>query len=190
MPTAKEVYAMLGNESLWQAANHCHELLREAQIPHLICGGVAVCLHGYQRNTTDIDLIVERDRASDVRAVLETAGFQWDAENKEFRTQGGIQVQFLIAGERAGRNSEVQLPVPSGELNVETIEGLPVLRLSRLIEIKIACGAENVRRMHKDFADVVELILVRGLDGSFARFLHSSVRDIYRRLVRNAHGEE
>ncbi len=38
------------------------------------------------------------------------------------------------------------------------IEGLPVLRLSRLIEIKIACGAENVRRMHKDFADVVELI--------------------------------
>jgi hypothetical protein len=61
--------------------------------------------------------------------------------------------------------------------------------LSRLIEIKIACGAVNVRRMHKDFADVVELIAIRKLDGTFAKYLHKSVRDIYRKLVQNAQGE-
>lgn len=190
MPTTKEVYAMLGNEDLWQAATICHQVFADDGIAHSVCGGIVVCLHGYQRNTTRLDLIVEREQANNDRAALQAGGLTWDAQNKEFRTAGGVAVQFLLSGDRAGRNSEVRLPVPSGELNVETIDGLPVLRLSRLIEIKIACGAENVRRMHKDFADVVELILFRKLDGSFARFLHSSVRDIYRQLVRNAHGEQ
>jgi len=189
MATAAEVYVMLGNENLWQAATYCHQVLADAEISHSVCGGVAVCLHGYQRNTTDLDLIIERERAADVRQTLESAGFQWDSVNKEFRSSSGIVVQFLMTGDRAGKDSEVRLPSPTGDLNVETIEGLPVLRLSRLIEIKIACGAENVRRMHKDFADVVELIAIRKLDGTFARHLHNSVRDIYRKLVRNAQGD-
>ena len=188
MPTAEKVYTMLGNENLWQAAIYCHQVLAEAEIPHTVCGGVAICLHGYQRNTTDVNLIIERERANDVRQVLESAGLQWDGVNKEFSTAGGIAVQFLITGDRAGKDSEVRLRSPTGELNVETIEGLPVLRLSRLIKIKIACGAENVRQMHKDFADVIELIAIRKLDGTFAKHLHKSVRDIYRKLVQNAHG--
>lgn len=128
-----------------------------------MCGDVAVRLHGYQRDTTDVDLNLERERANDARQILESTGLQWDGVNKEFRTAGGIAVQFLMTGDRVGKDSEVRLPSPTGDLNVETIEGLPVLRLSRLIEIKIACGAVNVRRMHKDFADVVELIAIRKL---------------------------
>jgi hypothetical protein len=189
MPTAEKIYTMLGNENLWQAATYCHQVLADAEIPHSVCGGVAVCLHGYQRNTTDVDLIIERERANDVRQILESAGLQWDGVNKEFRTAGGIAVQFLMTGDRAGKDSEVRLPSPTGELNVETIEGLPVLRLSRLIEIKIACGAENVRRMHKDFADVVELTSVCSRRCDSDRYLHKSVRDIYRKLVQNAQGE-
>ena len=189
MPTAEKAYSMLGNENLWQAATYCHQMLSDAGIPHSVCGGVAVCLHGYQRNTTDLDLIIDRERSTEVRQTLESAGLQWDSENNEFRTAGGLAVQFLMTGDRAGKDSEVRLPSPMGDLNVETIEGLPVLRLSRLIEIKIACGAENVRRMHKDFADVVELIAIRKLDGTFAKYIHKSVRDIYRKLVQNAQGE-
>jgi hypothetical protein len=189
MPTAAKVYAMLGNENLWQAAAQCHQILADADIPHSVCGGVAVCLHGYQRNTVDLDLIIEPQRATEVRQLLESAGLQWDSDKKEFRTASGIVVQFLMAGDRAGNGSEVQLPAPQGDLNVEVIEGLPVLRLSRLVETKIACGMENVRRMHKDFADVVELIAIRKLDGSFARYLHKSVREVFRKLVRNAQGD-
>ena len=188
MQTAGKVYAMLGNENLWHAAAQCHRILADANIPHSVCGGVAVCLHGYQRNTVDLDLIIEPKRATEVRQFLEAAGLHWDGGNKEFRTVAGIAIQFLMAGDRAGNSSEVRLPEPLGDLNVEVIEGLPVLRLSRLIEIKIACGAENVRRMHKDFADVVELIAIRKLDGSFAQYLHKSVRETFRKLVRNAQG--
>lgn len=188
MQTAGKVYAMLGNQNLWEAAAQCHRILADANVPHAVCGGVSVCLHGYQRNTVDLDLIIEPERATEVRQFLESAGLQWDNENKEFHTASGIPVQFLMAGDRAGNGSEVRLPVPLGDLNVEVIEGLPVLRLSRLIEIKIACGMEDVRRMHKDFADVVELIAIRKLDGSFAHYLHKSVRDTFRKLVRNSQG--
>lgn len=49
MSTAQQVYTMLGNPSLWDVAARCHQLLTEARIAYSICGGVAVCLHGYQR---------------------------------------------------------------------------------------------------------------------------------------------
>lgn len=188
MQTAEKIYAMHGNENLWQAAAQCHRILAAANISHTICGGVAVCLHGYQRNTVDLDLIIEPERAADVRPLLEEAGLKWEAAAKEFRTSGGIAVQFLMTGDSAGTDSEVRIPVPTGELNVEVIDGLPVMRLSRLIEMKIACGLGSLRRTHKDFADVVELIAIRKLDSSFAPHLHKSVRSMFRKLVRNAHG--
>ena len=189
MLATEKAYAMLGNENLWVIAAQCHRVLADAGIPHSVCGGVAVCLHGYQRNTVDLDIIIQPERAADVMHLLEEAGMKWDAGLKEFHTSSGIAVQFLLTGDRAGRGSEVRLPVPEGDLNVEVIDGLPVLRLSRLIEIKIACGSGNVRRTHKDFADVVELIAKRHLDGSFAQYLHKSVRSTFRKLVRNAQGE-
>lgn len=186
MNTAQRVYTMLGNESLWDVAARCHELLSEAGIAYSVCGGVAVCLHGYQRNTTDLDLVIRSDDSEAVRRILTDAGYQWDAEQAEFRTQNGIAIQFVIAGQKAGKGTEVAVSDPVGDLNVEQIEGLSVVRLSRLIEMKIACGMSNLRRTHKDFADVVELILIRNLDGSFARFLHKSLRPTFRELIRNA----
>ena len=180
------VYQMLGNESLWTVAERCHKLLSDAQIPYSICGGVAVCLHGYQRNTVDLDLVIRpRDRLEILEA-LSQGGFTWDESRSEFRAPSGIVIHFLIAGEKAGKGSEVTIPEPVGESNVEQRDGLAVLRLSRLIEMKIACGMNHVRRTHKDFADVVELIAARDLDSAFARFLHASLRPTFRELLRNA----
>jgi len=74
MSTGKQTYIMLGNENLWQVAMQCHHVLAESQIPYSVCGGVAVCLHGYQRNTVDLDLIIRQTHSSAVRAALENAG--------------------------------------------------------------------------------------------------------------------
>jgi hypothetical protein len=164
----------------------CQRALQQANIPHSICGGVAVCLHGYQRNTTDIDIIILDKDVPTIKDLLTAQSFHWDQEAREFRSPTGIPVQFLIAGERAGKDSEVKIAEPIGEENIETREGLSVVRLSRLIEMKLACGLGSMRRTHKDFADVVELIAIRRLDGSFARYLHPSVRPTFRDLVRCA----
>jgi hypothetical protein len=93
-------------------------------------------------------------------------------------------VQLLAAGDRAGKGSEVLLPNPEDADVTVPIEGLPVLSLAALIESKLACGEGDPRRMHRDFADVVELIAVHGLDGSFARHLHKTLRPAFRRLAR------
>ena len=72
-------------------------------------------------------------------------------------------MQLLISGSKAGKGSEVTIPEPTGDLNIEEREGLSVVKLSRLIEMKIACGLGSIRRTHKDLADVVELIAIRKL---------------------------
>jgi hypothetical protein len=189
MLTARKLYTMLENASLWETATHCHELLADAKIPHAILGGVAVCLHGYQRNTVDIDLLIRNEDAKAVRETLENGQFTWNVKSKEFKAPSGILIQFLIAGEKAGDDSEIKLPDPSDANTKTVIEDLPVLTLARLIETKIACGLGNLRRTHKDFADVVELILANRLNSAFAKHLHKSIRTTYRELVQRSRGK-
>ncbi|MBI2825691.1 MAG: hypothetical protein HYX69_13485 [Planctomycetia bacterium] len=189
MISSEKVYARLGNESLWETAKTCHGALTDAGIPYAVAGGVAVCLHGYQRNTIDLDLVVQPGQSDTVRAALEAAGLSWNERKHEFRTSSGISVQFLVAGERAGRNSEVRLPDPADHKSVVELEGLVVLSLAALIESKIACGQSNLRRTHKDFADVVELVAKHHLGRDFARHLHKSLRPTYRQLVMHGQAE-
>lgn len=178
---------MLGNAPLWETATQCHDVLSSAGVPHAVVGGVAVCLHGYQRNTIDLDVLIRQEDASIVQRTLTDAGFIWKEDGHEFVGPHGVPVQFLYAGDRAGSGSPVSLPDPSSAA-VTTKEGLTVLSLAKLIEVKLACGEGNLRRTHKDFADVVELISVNHLGQSFARFLHKSLRRTYRELVVRARG--
>ena len=101
--------------------------------------------------------------ASAARDVLEAAGNTWDNNRKEFRTASGLAIQFLYAGERAGNGSEVKLPEPDDRSATTELEGLPVLSLGRLIKSKLASGQGNLRRTHKDFSDVVELLALHNL---------------------------
>lgn len=177
---------MLENESLWDVAARVHELLVRQRIDYAIVGGVAVCLHGYRRNTVDLDLLIRGEDTIRFRSTLEMEGFKWIAEEKEFRSLSGVAIQIVIAGEKQGPDQAATFPDPGEAKFVTTIEGLPVLSLAQLIQSKLACGMGNLRRTHKDFADVVELIALHHLNGSFARFLHRSVRKEFRELVGHA----
>ena len=70
MITTQKIYAMLGNESLWEIALRCHQILEQSAIPHSVCEGVAVCLYGYQRNTTDVDMIINARDSAMVKDLL------------------------------------------------------------------------------------------------------------------------
>lgn len=186
--TARRVFHLLENETLWELAERVHELLAREGVEHAIVGGVAVCLHGYRRNTVDLDLLVEPADTAGVQSALEADGIRWHAAEKEFRSAAGVAIQCVLAGENEGPGQAAKFPSPSDPKHVTRIEGLPVLSLAALIQSKLACGLGNLRRTHRDFADVVELIAVHKLDGSFARFLHKSVRKEFRVLVRHATG--
>lgn len=66
MTSAEKAYSMLGNATLWDVVQRCHAALRQAAIPQAIVDGVAVCLHGYQRHTADLDVLMPAS-ASDRR---------------------------------------------------------------------------------------------------------------------------
>jgi hypothetical protein len=186
---AQRAFRMLENETLWDIAEEVHAVLSRHGIAHAIVGGVAVCLHGYQRNTVDLDLLIQGEDSVRFQSALEAAGFVWNATAKEFRSPSGVVIQCVIAGEREGRGQEATFPNPGDAKHVTTIEGLPALSLAQLIQSKLACGLGDVRRTHKDFADVVELIAIHRLDGSFAQFLHKSLRKEFRKLVRSVGGK-
>jgi hypothetical protein len=172
--TAERTYHLLENQTLWEAATRVHELFAARGIDHAIVGGVAVCLHGYRRNTVYVDLLIRPGDASAVRGALEADGIEWREQEKEFCTASGVAVQFVLAGESEGKGQPAVFQDPADPAHVASIEGLPVLTLAALVQSKLACGLGNLRRTHKDFADVVELIAIHQLDKSFARFDHPS----------------
>lgn len=184
MISASQVYRMLGNESLWQVTQQALAALTQAGVPYAILGGMAVCMHGYQRNTIHIDLLIRRQDQAALAECFTASGLGWSEEAHEFRTPAGIPVQILLAGDRAGKGSQVLLPDPAENQSITQRDGLPVLTLARLIECKLACGEGDIRRTHKDFADVVELIACNRLNSSFARLLHKSLRATFRELVK------
>jgi hypothetical protein len=189
--SAGTAYAMLGSQNIWDMARRCHDVLDASGLPHALVGGVAVMLHGYRRNTVDVDVLVRSHDAAAVKESLEQVQFVWDSQQREFRGPEGIPIQFLLSDAAAGDDVTygVKFPDPGDADVVVVIDGLPTVSLARLIELKLACGLGNLRRTHRDFADVVELIIVNNLGGDFARFLHKSVRPAFRKLVRNARGE-
>ena len=110
--TAQRTFEMLENQSLWQTAEQVHRALDTEAIPHAVVGGVAVCLHGYRRHTVDIDFLVRREDQIRLRSILESAGLQFAAATAEFRTDTGIAVRFVIAGERAATGQPTFFQTP------------------------------------------------------------------------------
>ncbi|HEX7379689.1 MAG TPA: hypothetical protein VF278_21375 [Pirellulales bacterium] len=45
--TARQVFDVLRNQTLWILTRHVHEVLAREGIEHAIVGGIAVCLYGY-----------------------------------------------------------------------------------------------------------------------------------------------
>ena len=92
-----------------------------------------------------------------------------------------IRIRFLVTGEFPGDGKAKPVAFPDPATSADDMDGLRVLRLPRLIELKLASGLSAPHRL-RDLADVQEIIKVRGLDGAFADQLDPSVRARYLEL--------
>jgi len=56
---------------------HIFHQLNQAQVRYLVAGGIAVNIHGYQRMTTDLDLVIQLDSDNIIKAMkcLEGLGY-------------------------------------------------------------------------------------------------------------------
>jgi len=188
-PSVRELYAeglryFMGQGSLNNAlAKLCADLER-CGIDYMVIDAVALMAHGYPRFTEDIDLVLTREGLEAFHRELVGLGYApaFQGARKRLRaTDGGVPVEIIVAGEYPGdgRPKPVSFPEPASA-SVE-IDGVQVVTLEKLVELKLASGMTAPDRL-KDLADVQELIKARGLDAGFAEKLDPYVRGQYLKL--------
>ncbi len=158
--------------------------LDQRGIEYAIIGAVALTAHGYPRFTSDVDLILTKEGLQTFHSELVGAGYRpaFEGARKKLRsTLNGVAIEIITEGEYPGDGlpKPVSFPHPS-TASVE-IEGVRVITLEKLIELKLASGMTAPDRL-KDLADVQELIKVKHLTRDFADKLNPYVREKYLEL--------
>lgn len=158
-----------GRGTILDTAREVSRLMREAGIPGVVIGGIAVVLHGHLRTTKDIDIFLDSDLGP-LADLLAAHGFRFDPDRREFEREG-VPVHLVGLD---------QLKTPPRE-TVE-IDGIATVSLADLIAMKLRCGTRDVLRA-QDLADVIGLIRRHRLDDDFARCLDRDLRPDFRRLA-------
>ena len=158
--------------------------LDEERIPYLLVGGMALGLHGYERMTRDVDILLTpsglaafEERCAGRGYVAKFPGARrayLDAETK-------IPVEILCTGEFPGDGKPKPVAFPDPTAAGTQIDGIKVITLEALIELKLASGLTAPHRL-RDLADVQDLILALKLPRKLEARLDDSVRREYVRL--------
>lgn len=165
-------------------AQLCADLGR-AGIDYMVIGAVALMAHGYPRFTEDIDLVLTAEGLETFHRELVGLGYRpafLGARRKLRSTRSNVPVEVITAGEYPGdgKPKPVSFPIPAAA-SVE-IDGVRVVTLEKLVELKLASGMTAPDRL-KDLADVQELIKIRGLTADFASALDPYVRERFLQLL-------
>ena len=167
--------------------------LKRHGIDYMVIGAVALMAHGYPRFTEDIDLVLTSEGLEAFHRELIGLGYvpAFPGAKKRLRsTRDGVPIEVIVAGEYPGdgQPKPVSFPVPA--TSSTEIEGVCVVTIEKLVELKLASGMTAPDRL-KDLADVQELIKVRGLTSEFAEMLNPYVRDKFLELYRAVeHGRQ
>jgi hypothetical protein len=174
----------MGQGQLNSALGRLCQDLENRSIEYMLIGAVALIAHGYARFTEAIDLVLTKEGLEKFHNELVGLGYRpaYDGARKKFRmTQENVPIEIIVAGEYPGDGKPKPVTFPEPHRASIKIEGIHVVTLDKLIELKLASGMTAGDRL-KDLADVQELIKARGLGREIAEHLDPFVRDEYLRL--------
>ncbi len=180
-----------GEGRLHGALRRLTQRLNAEGIPSALLGGLALAEHGYPRLTEDIDLLLTPSGLERFRQRLVGRGYRpaFSGAEKTFRdTETGVRIEIVTAGEYPGDGlpKPVAFPDPTTPGMTVEIEGIRVVTLEKLIELKLASGMSASHRL-RDLADVQDLITRLRLPLTLADRLDPSVQAAYRDLWEKAH---
>ena len=169
----------MGTSRLHEAASRLTRALDELGVPHAFVGAFAVNMHGHRRATEDVDVLLTSDGLARFKE-------RWLGRGWVERTAGSkgmrdavcaVPIDVLLAGEFPGdgRPKPVVVPDPATIALERDAQGLPIVPLRTLLELKLASGISAAHRL-QDLADVLRLIRVNGLARDYAGALDPSVR--------------
>lgn len=181
---AREAARFFMNKSnVHRALERLVDRLTELKIPYAIVGALSLNAYGYQRTTSDVDVLLRReDLESFKRAYLGRGYVEKLPGGKSLRdaTQN-VDVDVLLAGDFPGDGKEKPVAFPDPASAAVRGERFALLPLSTLIELKVASGMTAPHRL-RDLADVIELIRQNAVEEGFSEVLHPYVREKFREL--------
>jgi hypothetical protein len=159
--------------------------LDDAGIPYAIAGAMALNAHGYERVTTDVDILLTREGLARFKALNLGRGYvEIFKGSKGIRdTENDVPIDILITGEFPGDGHPKPVAFPDPAVLASEGEQFRIVPLNALLELKLASGMTAPDRL-KDLADVLEVIRVLRLSESFAERLNPYVREKYLELWR------
>lgn len=167
----------MGDAAVQRALKKLAATLEQHRIPYAIAGAMALNLHGYQRVTVDVDVLLTRDGLAALKAVALGLGYaEKFPGSKGLRdTENNVFIDVLVAGDFPGdgKPKPVAFPEPNG--STVRVGNVTVLALSAMLELKLASGMSAPHRL-KDLADVVETIRALALPRATSEQLDPSVR--------------
>lgn len=183
-----------GKGQLHSALHRLTQRLNEEGIPYALLGGLALAEHGYPRLTEDIDLLLTPYGLERFRQRLVGRGYRpaFSGAEKTFRdTETGVRIEIVTTGEYPGDGLPKPVAFPDPTIPGMTVEreGIRVVTLEKLIELKLASGMSAPHRL-RDLADVQDLIVRLGLSLTLADQLAPSVQVAYRDLWEKAHASK
>ena len=175
----------MGKGELNQTLVHLVRSLNQHEIDYVVVGAVALIAYGYKRFTEDIDLVLTEEGLAKFHRELIGLGYApgFPGAKKRIRsTLEGVSIDILTSGEYPGDGKPKPVVIPRPDEASIEIEGIRIVTLEKLIELKLASGMTAPDRL-RDLADVQELIRIRKLDAQFAERLNPYVRDKYLELL-------
>jgi len=186
-----EVYAegrryFMGEGDLHNALDQVARDLKEHGIDYMVIGAIALMAYGYPRFTEDIDLVLTPEGLEAFHRELIGLGYvpAFPGARKRLKsTRDGTNIEVMTSGEYPGdgKPKPVRMPEPSAASN--EIDGIRIVTLEKLIELKLASGLTAPHRL-KDLADVQELIKIRDLKPAFSEQLDPYVREKFLELYK------
>lgn len=181
----REGASLYGGEGrLQQTYERLTTRLASLGLDYSLVGGYALILHGVRRFTEDLDLLVTADALAAIRESLLGSGYTTIPGNeRNIRdAKTGVCIEFLCAGEFPGDGKEKPIAFPDPASVTEEVDGVRVVTLETLIELKLASGMTAKGRL-QDLADVQRLIQAHNLTATYVDEIHPYVRQAFLDLL-------
>ncbi len=173
-----------GNSAVHKTMRRIAQRLDELGIDYAIVGGMAMYLHGFRRFTEDVDILVTPESLKRIHDEIEGRGFVRPFEkSKNLRdSETRVRIEFLVKGQYPGTGKPGPVSFPDPRDVTQVLDGLRVVNLPKLMELKLASSRGVGRR--KDLGDAQEMIRVLQLPLEFREQLDPSLRELYAELWR------
>jgi len=174
----------MGKSPVHDAMRHLATTLDGMSIPYAVAGALAANVHGHVRTTDDVDILIRQEGLEAFkRAWLGRGWTEVFPGSRGVRDAAhGVKIDMIITGQFPGdgRPKPVAFPDPAA-CSERRADGIPVVTLPTLLELKIASGMTAPHRP-RDLDDVIQLIRKNALPASFGVRLHPYVQDKWTEL--------